>query len=295
MKDTFSTFHPLITFAFYIFAVAFAMLFFHPAYLVAAVTCSAAYLLTVKGRRALPLMAGLAVLFCVLMLVNPLINPLGDTVLFTYLGGRHFTLEAVRYGAVVASMLCTVVMLFASYNETMTSDKFIYLFGRFAPSVTLLLTMILRLVPSYTNRAKQIESTRMSIGKGIRGEKKDMVKNGAAVLSALMTWALENGVVTSDSMQSRGYGTGRRTSYSTYRFFTRDKVLAACMLVLAGAVIGCSAAGGTRVNYIPNYDPTSITDPRCLAGLIIYLVFLLIPTVINVAEALRWHILRSKI
>ena len=71
MEDRFSRFHPAITFIFYIGAVVCAMVFYHPAYLIAAAAGSAAFLLTVRGRRAFKLMAGLAVIFVVIMAVNP--------------------------------------------------------------------------------------------------------------------------------------------------------------------------------------------------------------------------------
>jgi energy-coupling factor transport system permease protein len=43
------------------------------------------------------------------------------------------TLESIFYGLAAAVMLAAVVLWFGCYNEVMTSDKFIYLFGRVIP------------------------------------------------------------------------------------------------------------------------------------------------------------------
>ena len=46
-------------------------------------------------------------------------------------------------------MLASVVLWFSSYNEVMTSDKFVYLFGRVIPALSLVLSMSLRFIPKF--------------------------------------------------------------------------------------------------------------------------------------------------
>lgn len=294
MSDTFSTFHPLINFIFYICAIVFGMVFFHPAYLAASLLCAAAYLITLRRGRALRLLAGLIPVFLILTALNPLFNTLGETVLFTCFG-RPYTREALFYGAAVAAMFCGMLVWFAAYHDTMTSDKFLYLFGRLAPSVSLILTMVLRFIPNYRRKAAQIEGARRCIGKGAVGGKRVAVENGAATLSALTGWALEGGVITADSMRSRGFGTGSRTAYSTYRFARRDGVLVAVLLALAAVVVICAVRGGTRAAYTPVFFAADLRQPWCGTGVAAYTCFLLLPTLINIVEDIKWHILRSGI
>ena len=94
--------------------------------------------------------------------------------LFRYFGGRPYTKEAFFYGMALAAMVITVFLWFL-HNVVMTSDKFIYLFGSLLPSVSLLFIMILRLIPGYQKRIRQIQEARSSVGLGIntvtRGEK----------------------------------------------------------------------------------------------------------------------------
>jgi energy-coupling factor transport system permease protein len=46
-------------------------------------------------------------------------------------------------------MLAAVISWFSCYNAVMTSDKFVYLFGRVIPALSLILSMTLRFVPKF--------------------------------------------------------------------------------------------------------------------------------------------------
>ena len=295
-RDAFSDYNPMINFIFFIGAFIFTMLFYHPLFLGGTLMMSGAYYVTVKGSESWKFLTALIPTIVILSLVNPIFNTLGDTVLFTYLNERTYTLEALFYGIALAVMFVSILLWFSSYNAVMTSDKFMFLFGKFAPSITLVFTMILRLVPQYQKKLLQISDARKCIGKSVSGNrKKDMIENGTTMISALTSWALEGGVVTADSMRSRGYGCGRRTSFSIYRFALRDKTLMGIMIVLMTIVFVCSACGGTYISYIPSVEMAKITNPYMVIGWISYLLFLSIPTLINLREEMTWYILRSKI
>ena len=55
--------------------------------------------------------------------------------------------EALAYGGVIAGVFVVMMLWFGCYNRVMTSDKFMCLFGNWAPSLSLLLVMVFRLVP----------------------------------------------------------------------------------------------------------------------------------------------------
>lgn len=61
-----------------------------------------------------------------------------------------------------------MMLWFASFHLVMTSDKFTYLFGRAIPALSLVLTMVLRLVPSYRRKADALMTARACIGKARR-------------------------------------------------------------------------------------------------------------------------------
>lgn len=292
-KDTFSNYNPIINFTFFIGAVVFSMFFLHPAFLVCSLILAFAYYITVRGRAGLKMLVGMIPLFLVLSAISPLFNPNGRTVLFTYFGGRAYTLESLSYGIILAAMFVSIITWFASYNRVMTSDKFLYIFGKGAPSISLVLSMIMRLVPNFQIKAKQIAGARKCVGKaGDFGTKKEKIENGMTVASTLTTWALEGGIVTADSMRSRGYGSGKRSNFSIYRFDKRDIALLIIMAILIGCILFCGIMGGMK--SVPSQALWEVNF-YTIAGIIAYAGFLAIPTVLNIMEAIIWRILRSRI
>ena len=89
----------------------------------------------------------------------------------------------------------------------MTSDKFVYLFGRVIPALSLVLSMTLRFVPKFKAQVKIVSSAQRCVGRDVsNGGVLQRARNGLTILSILVTWALENAIETADSMRSRGYG-----------------------------------------------------------------------------------------
>ena len=122
-RDKFEAFHPGIQFLFFFAAVVITMCLFHPAFVLCSAVLAAVYLFLLRGRKALRIAGILAVVFTVISLINPLVNPNGEIVLFTWFGGRPFCLESLCYGMALGGMSVTVLMWFACYNSVMTSDN----------------------------------------------------------------------------------------------------------------------------------------------------------------------------
>lgn len=292
-EQVFCTYHPVINFIFYLGALVFAVLLIHPLYLVCALVLSVAYLLLVKRRHRWRTVVGYLILFAALSAINPLFNRMGDTVLFVWMKNRTYTLEALCYGMALAVLLITVLAWFGSYSEIVTSEKLLYLFGSLAPSLCMMFTMVLRFVPDYQRKAGQIKEARVGIGKAgseVKWSKK--AESGLMVVSALTTRALEGGVVTADSMRSRGYGSGKRTCFSNYRWTLRDTILL-MWLVLTAALTGlCIGAGGAVAVYIPHIEIR--WNPYTIGGAVSYSLFLMVPIAVQVWEEMKWHSLKSK-
>ena len=144
--------------------------------------------------------------------------------------GNWITLEAIVYGIVLGAVMFIVIQWFSCYNTVMTSDKFIYLFGRIIPALSLVLSMALRFVPRFLRQLKVIRNGQKAMGRDVsEGTVLNRIKYGLQMVSILVTWALENAIETSDSMRSRGYGLHGRTAFSIYRLTRRDCFLGAVM------------------------------------------------------------------
>ena len=162
------------------------------------------------------------------------------------------TLEALVYGVVLGTVMFVVIQWFSCYNQVMTSDKFVYLFGRIIPALSLVLSMALRFVPEFLHQLKVIRNGQKGMGRDIsEGNLFQRIRYGLNILSILITWALENAIETSDSMKSRGYGLPGRTAFSIYRFTNRDKILGTVMAFLSMIFTVGIAKGAAYASYNP--------------------------------------------
>ncbi len=294
-QDSFSKLHPAVNLLFFIGAIAFGVLLQHPVYLLAGIFASGVYYFFLNGRKGIKNITLMIPLFIFITLFNPIVNTRGVTVLFTYLD-RPYTLEALIYGIAVAATFVLMLLWLGCYGKVLTGDKFTCLFGNLAPSLSLLLVMVFRLIPNLLQKAKQIIGARSSIGKGTaeKSSFKDKLNSGMTVIGVLTSWALEGSITTSDSMRSRGYGTSKRTSFMIYRMTVTDWILTFVMFVLLGIVIFFAANGGMNAEFLPERNITPIKGFNII-GFIAYLGYLMIPTILNVKEVIQWNISESKI
>ena len=293
--DTFTRYNPLVNFVFFIGAILFGMFFIHPVFLIIALTASISYYITIKKSKSIKLLFILIPMFIFLSVINPFFNTYGETILFVY-WGRAYTLEALLYGMSTAAMFVSIIIWFSCYNAVMTSDKFLYLFGKMIPSLSLVFTMTLRLVPNFQKKITQIILARKCIGKSGQAEtKREQAEDGLVIVSSLTSWALESAVITADSMKSRGYGSGLRTNFSIYRFDRADKILLVIMLILCAGILYYALNGATQASYTPVFNIASINQPKTLVTSVMYFILLMIPTTLNIKEEIVWRILRSKI
>lgn len=296
MRDAFSSCHPITEALFFAGAVVLGVCIHHPVWSACAFVQAVLYLLRLKGRDSREVLPGILILMVLVLLINPLVNPQGETVLLTWLNGRPITLEACFYGAVTALMFGTVLAWFACYNEIMTGDKLLFLFGKAAPAVAMVLTMIFRLVPGYRRRAAHIEEARRGIGKAsAEKDKRAQLSDSADRITALLGWALEDGVSTGESMQARGYGAGTRTFYAKYRFSLREQILTGGMVLLLAGLMVSLVKGAAQAVFIPAIRISGVHTPWYLTGLVFYMMYLAIPILLDLYEDILWHRSRSKI
>ena len=295
--DAFSALHPAVEMLFFIYVLAVTMLVMQPVLITISFLSSFIYSVYLNGIKAVKFQ-----LFAILPLmlftaaINPIFNHAGHTVLFCMKNGNQITLEAVLYGIVAAGMFASIIVWFSCFNKIITSDKFMYLFGKLMPAISLLLSMALRFVPRFAQHIRETANAQKSIGICIEsGNGIKRAKHGLRVLSVTITWALESAVTTADSMRSRGYGSGaKRTAFSIYRFDKRDRIMLGFMLVLGAIFILSVAYGGVYVSYFPSVviNPLNTTS---ILGTIGFGLFCNLPMILNIKENMVWKYLKSKI
>ena len=232
-------------------------------------------------------------LFAVLALANPLISHNGATVLFV-VNDRPVTLEALLYGVNSAAVIVGVLYWFRSLTQIMTSEKVLCVAGTVSPKLALVMSMALRSVPMFARRAKQVSDSQKAMGLYSEDNIIDDIRGRMRVFSIISTWALENGIVTADSMAARGYGTGRRSQLRRFRFTAADAVLVLVTLALLAVTAAAIAADSLAFTFYPRID-INVNGTLGICGAAAYGVLVLLPIFIETEVSLRWRYLQSKI
>ena len=293
-RDAFSSYHPAVNFLYFGLVLFFTMCFLHPACLLLSLAAALRYAVCLNGRRAVRRsLRYLLPAARLAALINPAFNHQGTTIL-TYLpSGNPLTLEIIAYGLAAAALLSAVVTWFSCYTAVMTSDKFVYLFGRVIPALSLVLSMALRFVPRFQVQARAVSQAQRCVGRDVSdGSLLQRLRNGVTILSILLTWCLENALETADSMKSRGYGLPGRTAFSIYRLDDRDQAALWWLGALGGYILSMWGVGGFACRYFPTFR-LAPRDGWSLSGLLAFGLLCLTPVIIDRREDRQWTRLRS--
>lgn len=269
----------------------------HPAFQIVSLIFSIACYFGVGGALKARTVGYLVLIFAFVSFLNPVFNTMGDTVLFTYLDGRVFTLESFAFGVSSALMFVSMMIWFFAFSIVVSSEKLTYLFGGLMPAISLILVMALRLIPQYRRKLSDFSLARQGVQGGGSSQNKSRledVKEAMLHISMLLTWAFEGAVQTADSMRSRAYGSGKRSHYQAYRFELRDGLLLGFMLLLGGVVVFACFTGCAMAQYLPSLSFTPLEGASACA-LFAYAVLLAIPVIANVGEELSWRVSLSRI
>lgn len=299
MEDSFSGYHPIINFGYFVVVLVISMFVNHPVFLGISLFSAFVYSGILKGwGKAFKSALLYLPIIIIVILINPMFSHYGVTILFYLKNGNPVTLESMVYGVVMGAMLITIFIWFSCYNKVMTSDKFIYLFGRLIPALSLILSMVLRFVPKFTAQIKVISNGQKCIGRDLsNGNLFQRAKHGVTILSIMITWALENAIETADSMKARGYGLKGRTAFSIYRFDKRDAITGSVMLGLLALIIAGIATGNTFFQYNPRIIIAGLAPLTAgsLMTYVVYFIFCMFPVMLDGAAEFKWYLLKKQI
>ncbi len=288
MKEiTFSEMHPLVNCLYIVLMLIFTMITMNPVLVLPLMVLGYIYLVWIKGFRVSLTLLILAIpVFIFACIIIPLFSHNGITPLF-YINDMPFTLETVLFGLMAGAVLMTVIIWFQVGQVYIDNEKFLYLVGRLLPTIALILSLSLRMIPLFVHRYREISDGQKGLGR----DKSNMgflnkCRFEAKKISILIGWSLENSVKTGISMESRGYGAKRRTSFHLFRFRRSDASALISMILLSIYPLILLVRGKFKVNFFPQIEMTSFTAER-LAALIMIIVTSLIPAIVTVIEKIR--------
>lgn len=295
-QDVFASYHPAVSFLYFLLVIGCSMFVMHPVFLILSCIGGFSYYLYLKGRKAVKTAILMMLpVFLLSAIVNPLFTHEGVTLLGYFGNGNPLTLESILYGLGAGIMLVSVLNWFACYQVVMTSDKFIYLFGKAIPAMSLILSMVFRFIPKFQSQIQKISESQKCIGRDIsNGSPVSRARHGMKILSIMTTWSLENSVETADSMKSRGYGLRGRNNFSIYRFDNRDRLITTAMALMGILVLIGILTKNVHFLYYPMLRMNK-TTPFSILCYLSYGILCFLPLAINKIEDIKWHYLKLKI
>jgi energy-coupling factor transport system permease protein len=291
---SFSRFHPISLFFYYLALLLFTMFTQNPVIIACSLFGSLAFcFVTGSARENAKDTKFFALMFLLVALTNPLFSHGGATPLF-FMNDNPVTLEAIAAGANLAAALNAVIFICKGFSRVMESDKLLALFGKISPKFAVVISMALRFLPLLARKWSELCGVHKAMGYFREESRFSRLRSYVRVFSALVSWALENAADTAASMCARGFELEGKKSFSLFRFTRADGALIALSAVFSVPVLAGFALGQAEFFFYPRISEVSFE----IFSLIMYVSFALlafIPFIFEVTEAVKWKYFRSKI
>lgn len=162
--------HPGVYLLYYFIMVLFAFIFSDP-YFVVTFLVLILVLIALQGvsselKNIMKLFIPLSIL---IMILNPLLNRTGAHKI--YLWSNFFiTYEAIAYGVLMSLALLIVILVFSSYNRSVSYQEMLYIFSKKLPIISMIIVMALRFIPLINSRAIEVQKLNNLKNNGIESD-----------------------------------------------------------------------------------------------------------------------------
>ena len=196
-----------------------------------------------------------------------------------------FTLESLCYGLNQGCVLASVMIWFGVFGKCVDSERIIYLF-RYTPKLALIFSMVLGFIPRFIKKSEDIRDARLALNGGARPETlKEKIVFAKENMSALVSYSLESSIITSQSMEARGYNP-KAIRPSGFKLSSFDIVFIFFGFTVAAFILFQYALG----NIIFVFDPDMYIKTLSLPALVLFLIFELYPFISELKENIKWKL-----
>ncbi|MBO5966280.1 MAG: cobalt ABC transporter permease [Methanobrevibacter sp.] len=258
-----------------------------------------------------------------IMILNPLLNRTGAHKIYLW-SGFFITYEAIAYGILMSLALLIVILVFSSYNRSVSYQEMLYIFSKKLPIISMIIVMALRFIPLINSRAIEVQKLNNLKSNGIELDSDDEeridvdafnsnintdynsklvdklksnkriaaiikeAKTLGKIMGITVSWSLEESMFTAKSMKARGYNATERTSYLSYKFSNADFAFIALIIITVGIIIAGLLKGVGMINIYPSIDFRFSNLPFNIYYLA-FIVFLLPLIYLEIKERILWH------
>lgn len=283
--------HPAVYTCYYTILMIFAFLFNDPYYILSFLICITV-LVALQGinkefKNVIKIFIPMSLL---IILLNPLTSKNGATRIYLW-GNQFITLEAVAYGILMSMALLIILLLFASYNRSVSYQEMLYVLSKKFPNISMVIVMAMRFIPLLSYRLNEVNKVFRFEHQNSDAESRtrmDKIKEKAQEMAVVVSWSLEEAMMTAKSMKARGYGITERTSYLSYKFRRTDKIFVLIIMVTAALSVMGLFLGYGRINVYPKINFSFHENPLNIYYAS-FLIFLLPLIYLELKERLIWQ------
>lgn len=287
----FKEYNPYVNLLYFIIIIGISIFYINPIIIfLTFISISIYYTMINDKKNYFKLIKNYLPVMTLIVIINLFVNHQGTTVLF-FIKNNPYTKESLLYGIFSAIMLFNVFMEFNIFNKIMDSEKIYALLGKLSPTVSLIFSFVLRFIPLYKDKFKEIKEANLHIFKNNFMGK---ISYYSTCLSAFTSYVLENGIDTADSFVSRGYGLSKRTTFTPIKFKKSDNILLLIEIIFSSLIIYFVYMGKYSFYFFPTISNFNINTISILSYVTLF-IFISIPILIDLKEELFWHIYRQKI
>lgn len=165
--------HPGVYLLYYFIMVLLAFIFSDP-YFVLSFLALFLILIALQGvsselKNIMKFFIPLSVLIIIL---NPLLNRTGAHRIYLF-NGFFITYEAIAYGILMSLALLIVILVFSSYNRSVSYQEMLYIFSKKLPIISMIIVMALRFIPLINSRAIEVQKLNNLKANGVESDEED--------------------------------------------------------------------------------------------------------------------------
>jgi len=223
------------------------------------------------GARVRPLLRLVVAAVAGAAILNPLVGHVGEDVLVTLppalpvLGGP-VTLEGAVFGLVAGLGIAAAVLAVAPLSLAVESHDLVNALPDQLNRTGAAVSAALNLVPGLARGYAAIREAQV-----MRGWRPGGPLTWGEVLVPTLLTALEDSVQLAEAMESRAYGSGRRTSFSKPRWRLQDSLVVAAAGVAVSVFVAARALGAAADwHAYPSLTVPELDLPVLAAGLLLF-------------------------
>lgn len=206
------------------------------------------------------------VLIALIVLINSVFVRAGTTILFRgpslpFLGVTRVTLEALCFSAGMGIRLLVMMGAFCLLTYGVNPDSVMKSLGGGRSKSILLVSITLRLFPLLAEDLRRVTEAQRCRGSSFHGQNVwKRVRKYVPVLNTVLLSSLERSFQLAEALQSRGYGTARRSNLTETLWRPRDYIVLATVLPAAVYGISLALSGWTGYSYYPRLQQVGSSE-----------------------------------